>query len=195
MGTPCELTRAFRNENLWIGTCFQESPDSCIQESKRPASPVFMRVLRTVTRAREFNFLNSLTVCSWRLARIRRIGTMLTLEGPSSLRPRRSTPEACIDDAREVVQARCNLAYDVLLPFLALSLPFSSFAALAVATSKAKERPCNSPAKLSNAGDRGRICEVGPPQAVGLTSLARIRTSCSMGILLCEAVGYRRLEV
>jgi hypothetical protein len=42
---------------------------------------------------------------------------------------------------------------------------------------------------------RGRICEVGPPQAVGLTSLARIRTSCSMGILLCEAVGCRRLEV
>ena len=42
---------------------------------------------------------------------------------------------------------------------------------------------------------RGRICEVGPPQAVGLTSQARIRTSCSMGILLREAVGCRRLEV
>lgn len=61
VGTPCELTRAFRNENLWIGTCFQESLDSCIQEAEWPASPVFMRVLGTVTRAREFNFLNSLT--------------------------------------------------------------------------------------------------------------------------------------
>lgn len=119
---------------------------------------------------------------------------MLTLEGPSPLRLRRSTPEACIDDAREVVQARCNLAYGVLLPFLVLFFPFSSFAALAMATSKAKERPCKSPAKLNNAGDRGRICEVGPPQAVGLTSLARIRTSCSMGILLCEASGCRRKE-
>ena len=59
------MARAFRNENLWIGTCFQESTDSCIQESKRPADPVFMRVLRTVTRAREFNFLNSLTARRW----------------------------------------------------------------------------------------------------------------------------------
>lgn len=69
VGTPCELARAFRNENLWISTCFQESPDSCIQESKRPAKPVFMRVLAAVTRAREFNFLNSLT--AWRRLRDR----------------------------------------------------------------------------------------------------------------------------
>jgi hypothetical protein len=120
---------------------------------------------------------------------------MLTLEGPSSPKPQRSTPGICIDDAREVVPWRSNLACGVLLPFLALFFHSFSFAALAAATSKAKQRPGKGPARLGNAEVRGRICEVGPPQAVGLTSLARIRTSCSTGILLCEVVGCRRLEV
>jgi hypothetical protein len=106
MGTPCELTRAFRNENLWIGTCFQESPDSCIQESKRPVSPVFMRVLRTVTRAREFNFLNSLTARRWLRDRGALLAAMLTLGGRGVQSLRHDASNACVVDARRGVPQR-----------------------------------------------------------------------------------------
>jgi hypothetical protein len=84
---------------------------------------------------------------------------MLTLEGPSSPKPQRSTPGTCIDDAREVVPWRCNLACGVLQPFLALFFHSFSFVALAAATSKAKQRPGKGLARLNNAGVRGRICE------------------------------------
>jgi hypothetical protein len=138
MGTPCELTRAFRNENLWIGTCFQESPDSCIQESKWLASPVFMRVLRTVTRAREFNFIHSLTARRWLRDRGALIAAMLTLEGRAALCSGSGVPVGRLDDARKEVAWRSNLALGLLFPFLALFFRSSSPATSGAKVSKAK---------------------------------------------------------
>lgn len=84
---------------------------------------------------------------------------MLTLEGPSSPKPQRSTPETGIDDAGEVVPWRCNLACCVLLPCLALFFHFFSVVALAATTSKAKQRSGKSTDRLNNTEDQGRICE------------------------------------
>lgn len=96
-------------------------------------------------------------------------------------------------------EALPHFAYGFAQPLLGVQKGFHAFnyRSTFVRTKKAwneqasaTRRPCEKHGRV-----RGRICEVGPPQAVGPTSLARIRTSCSMGILLCEAVGCRRLEV
>lgn len=82
--------------------------------------------------------------------------------------------------------------------FLGVQKPCNPFNRLAVSVQTLKAKRNQGSSQLGRAKKlgvvQGRICEVGPPQAVGLTSLARIRTSCSMGILLCEAHGCRRGE-
>lgn len=97
------------------------------------------------------------------------------------------------------LEALPHVAYGLIFPTPGVQKTFLAFNGRStfVRTLKASaeqasatQGPCKKHGRV-----RGRICEVGPPQAVGLTSLTRIRTSCSMGILLCEAVGYRRLEV
>ena len=58
-----------------------------------------------------------------------------------------------------------------------------SFAALAAATSKAKQRPGKSVTRLNNAEDRGRICESSYTVAGCAAFTALIRAPRSMGIL------------